>query len=291
VKFHDKSDLPTVQTFEIEMAPIKYVPHAVHFFLEQVGHGLWNGSSFHLNRHHVLQVGPSSPEHRERFREMELDRLAFPEYSPHYPHHRWTLGYAGRPGGPSWYVNKIDNRADHGPHGQEHHALSEYADPCFGKVVQGFATLERVFRDPILQPSQQQQQRATILSAEIVRWQDHWTRDDPGEWRREHGDFADSTDLLLGGDEDDGGGWFDEDDDHDPRLVSLNSRGGGTSHHSQQAGHRSAEEYYHLPALVDGIMTDDNSHPSSSHQQRPTAEQLKGYYSNQLGNQLNPHHL
>ena len=94
-------------TFEVELAPIQWMPHAVHLFLEQAFHGLWNNSLFHLNEPHVLQVGPSSREHRDAFRHHELDRLAFPEYSEEYPHHRWTLGYTGRPGGPSWYINKV----------------------------------------------------------------------------------------------------------------------------------------------------------------------------------------
>ena len=44
--------------------------------------------------------------------------LAFQEYHDDYPHHPLTLGYAGRPGGPAFYINLIDNRQNHGPASQ-----------------------------------------------------------------------------------------------------------------------------------------------------------------------------
>jgi hypothetical protein len=266
------------------MAPIKYVPHAVHFFLEQVSHGLWNGSAFHLNRHHVLQVGPSTPEHKDRFREMELDRLAFPDYSPHYPHHRWTLGYAGRPGGPSWYVNKIDNRADHGPHGQEHHALSEFADACFGRVVRGFDALERVFRDP-----SPQIHRASVVGARVVRWEDHWTRDDPAEWRREHEGFIDYL-ADAGESDDDAGGFFDEDDDHNDRHHHHHHPGsqkGGSrdgAAHPPLAGRGRAEEF-HLSVDSTGPASTSGSSPSGP-QVLATVDLLKSYYSTKQGKSI-----
>lgn len=95
------------------MAPLDYVPHAVHIFLEQVQHGLWNGCFFYLNGPHVIQAGPqlteeeleSEEEEEDRsaamrpFRAQGLDQLAFPDYSPNFPHEPWTLGFTGRPGG------------------------------------------------------------------------------------------------------------------------------------------------------------------------------------------------
>ena len=62
-----------------------------------------------------------------------MDKVAFQEYSPEYPHVQWTVGLAGRPGGPDFYISKVDNSANHGPGGQSHHDLHEEADPCFGK--------------------------------------------------------------------------------------------------------------------------------------------------------------
>ncbi len=184
-------------SFIVEMAPLDQVPHAIHLFLEQVDHGLLNGTYFYLNGPHIVQSGPqldeedtveweleetietnsvvtkdgapiteaaakslhkfsrrnmaaatddrdhaSEEENSEdrrlkAFSKVGLDRLAFPDYSPDFPHTTWTLGYTGRPGGPDWYINKVDNTKGHGPGGQFQHALEEQGDSCFGKVEPG----------------------------------------------------------------------------------------------------------------------------------------------------------
>ena len=79
--------------FVVECAPLDLMPHAVHLFLEQVMHGLWNNAWFYLNGPHVLQGGPQAEEGEDdggvasnRFKSLGLDTLAFPEYSPEYPH-------------------------------------------------------------------------------------------------------------------------------------------------------------------------------------------------------------
>lgn len=104
----------------VELASIDDVPHAVHHFLEQVQHGLWNGCFFYLNGPHVVQAGPALAEDDEAdanededtrlsakpFQELGLDTLAFPDYSDNFPHKTWTLGFTGRPGGPDVYINK-----------------------------------------------------------------------------------------------------------------------------------------------------------------------------------------
>lgn len=41
----------------------------------------------------------------------------------------------------------MDNTQAHGPGGQHQHDLEEYADSCFAKVVDGFDTLEMVYRE------------------------------------------------------------------------------------------------------------------------------------------------
>lgn len=137
----------------IELAPIDAVPHAVHLFLEQVEHGLWNQSdaSFYLHGDHVVQAGPkidrAEEEHHEEenyvrtslkmFQDVGLDTLAFPDYSEEYPHVEWTIGFAGRPGGPDFYINWDDNTELHGPGGQYQHALEEQGDSCFGRIKSG----------------------------------------------------------------------------------------------------------------------------------------------------------
>jgi len=153
---HDESE--TERQFVVEMAPLDSMPHAVHIFLEQVDHELWNNAQFYLNGPHVLQGGPSydgeeEPETEEEerslrmqpFREVGLESLVFPEYSEDFPHVKWTLGFTGRPGGPDWYINKANNTRTHGPGGQYQHDLEEFADPCFAKVVDGFDVLKEIF--------------------------------------------------------------------------------------------------------------------------------------------------
>lgn len=149
----------TDRSFVVEMAPVDEVPHAIHLFMEQVEHGLWNGCYFYLNGPHIVQVGPrlseqgvSEGNERARiapFKARGLDQLSFPDYSDNYPHVTWTVGYTGRPGGIDWYINKIDNSKLHGRGGQVQHALKEHGDPCFGKVTRGQMDATVLFRQPI----------------------------------------------------------------------------------------------------------------------------------------------
>jgi hypothetical protein len=75
--------------------------------------------------------------------------MPFQEYSPEYTHVKHTLGFSGRPSGPDFYINKIDNSIAHGPGGQEHHDLHEEADPCFAKVIAGEQILEDIYKIPV----------------------------------------------------------------------------------------------------------------------------------------------
>lgn len=87
------------------------VPYSALFFLERVllplakdGGGAFQRGTFHRNAPHVLQaslVGAGTA------------RLAFQERG--FAHDKYTLGYAGRPGGASAiYVNSADNVRNHG---------------------------------------------------------------------------------------------------------------------------------------------------------------------------------
>lgn len=51
-------------------------------------------------------------------------------------------------GGPDFYINKVDNTVAHGPGGQFHHELEEFADACFARVVDGFETLRNMMNAP-----------------------------------------------------------------------------------------------------------------------------------------------
>ena len=149
------------------MAPLEEMPHAVHLFLEQVAHKLWDNGWFYLNGPHVFQAGPQVPDDEEYetllekgvdertlalkpFKDLQLDSLAFPEYSDKFPHLPWTLGFTGRPGGPDFYINKVDNVKAHGPGGQTHHDLVEHADPCFAKIIAGMDTIALMTNSPTI---------------------------------------------------------------------------------------------------------------------------------------------
>jgi len=138
------------ETIMMELAPLRLMPHAVHLFLEQIYHGLWNGCDFVINGIHVLQAGPGDDKQLEAFQHSQLDVLSFQEYHKEFPHEKYTVGFAGRPGGPDFYINKRDNTEYHGPYGQPGYDLEEEADPCFGRIVSGFDTLARLWTLPAM---------------------------------------------------------------------------------------------------------------------------------------------
>ena len=252
-----------IATFTVQLAPLNMMPHATHLFLEQVSHGLWDKSVFSVNQPHVLQVGPKN---RQIFADYELDKLAFPEYSEHFPHKKWTLGFAGRPGGPSWYINKLDNSEDHGPYGQDHHALHEYADPCFAKVVGGFDSLQHVFDTP--EPTE-------IVSVKVIDWQDHWTEEDSESWHKAHEKWESGDDYYSGSssreasESGDGSGHGHE---HHSHLVHAD--GHQHHHHVDHHHHTNAHPHQH-------------HHENLSHDQAPAHStgshvgSLESYYAMQ----------
>ena len=69
--------------------------------------------------------------------------LAFQEYNPEFPHVQYTLGYAGRPGGPAFYISTVDNTINHGPASQ---GSKTEADGCWGKLTGGEKSLDTVKR-------------------------------------------------------------------------------------------------------------------------------------------------
>lgn len=139
--------------FTLELYPLADMPHSVHLFLEQVHHGLWDGCSFVVNAPHILQAGTfpggntvvTYAEKIAAFEEVGLDVVSYQEYNTKHPHIQWSVGFAGRPGGPDFYINKLDNTKNHGPGGQSQHRLEEEADPCFGHVLDGKDVLQRMF--------------------------------------------------------------------------------------------------------------------------------------------------
>ena len=205
VQFDPRSDAydaqhNAVEKVMIETAHIDDMPHAVQLFLEQVDHGLYDTTAFHINADHVLQAGPGAfaaaehdsndvsdeakSQHYANFvrRYPSLVHVLFQEYSPDMPHREYTLGYPGRPGGPDFYINLTpENERLHGPGGQSQHygqgdGKHSYddADPCFARIVQGKEVVDRMklsqtkpgyFRDGMIHP-------VTITSMKVVSGDD-----------------------------------------------------------------------------------------------------------------------
>ena len=81
----------------------------------------WEGGVIHRNAGHVKQFKVLG----------QKTSLAFQEYSPSFPHEKYTCGFAGRPGGPAFYINTRCNIINHGPGSQ---GSKTDADSCFGKI-------------------------------------------------------------------------------------------------------------------------------------------------------------
>ena len=203
-QFVENTDLdqwPRVRgTLRLEMAPLDLMPVAVNLFLQQIYHGLWNGCAFVVNAEHILQAGPHQPtpdgkeyslnseELLHRFTDAGLLELPYQEYRDEYPHEPYTIGYAGRPGGSNWYINKVNNTINHGPGGQQHHSLNEEADPCFAKVVGGWEVLELVQKIPIDADSRLLRPVMIVDSRVIGSSEErhHWQEQQHGEHDEQH---------------------------------------------------------------------------------------------------------
>lgn len=175
---HRPDDNPEIwtrvkETISIEMAPLKLMPIAINLFLQQVHHRLWEGCSFVINAMHILQAGPhlyrgegkftaNAYQLKGKFEKSRLDVMPYQEYAEEYPHAKYTVGFAGRPGGPDFYINKVDNSENHGPGGQTHHDLHEEADPCFGRVVAGFEVIDDINRIPV------DREKGSLLAASVT---------------------------------------------------------------------------------------------------------------------------
>jgi cyclophilin family peptidyl-prolyl cis-trans isomerase len=127
-------------SFIVELAPLDTMPHSVDTFLEMVSSGLWDGCSFVMNAVHVVKASPLPvDEHAvdklDAFEKKGLHHLAFSEFSEDYNHEPYTLGFAGGDS-PSWYINTEDNTDFH------------RGEPCFGKVVSGFDTIDKLKTRP-----------------------------------------------------------------------------------------------------------------------------------------------
>jgi cyclophilin family peptidyl-prolyl cis-trans isomerase len=139
LEFPDSPEGPN--TIVMELAPLELMPHSVFTFMEMVSADLFDGCSFILNAMHVIKAAPlpydgSSASAKVRaFTRNGLESVAYREYSPDYPHEKYTVGFAAD-GSPSFYINTQDNTDIH------------VGDPCFAKIVSGMDTVQRLEASP-----------------------------------------------------------------------------------------------------------------------------------------------
>lgn len=157
----------------IEMAPMDEMPHTIYTFLEQVSMGLYDdgGYAFHHNGNHIIMgspevnhLTPQDMDPLQRFTDSGMASVLFQEYSYEFPHTPYTIGFAGRPGGPGFYVNTQDNSNLHGPNG---YAQDGSADPCFGSVTRGQDVIDRIHT---MTGELQQDDWKQIETPVAVRW-------------------------------------------------------------------------------------------------------------------------
>lgn len=160
---------PPGNGFILRMAPANLVPHAILYFLTQVASGKWVGGGFIRNAGHVLQADPLG--NHDAMRNLTVPySVAYQDFSPMYPHREMTVGLAGRPGGPDWYISLVDNTANHGPGGQRSYDLPEEADACFGQVETGQDVVRWLHKIPAKKDSFQGLHKPVIFTtAEILR--------------------------------------------------------------------------------------------------------------------------
>lgn len=150
--------------FVIQLAMLLEMPHAVHQFLKMVELKLWDGLSMvHGTGSDVIKATPITMDssHQwagQRFVDANLTHMAFTEVSSTYPqphHHKYSVAFSGRPGGPDFYISLEDELEFH-----EH-------ESTFGQVIEGRDVLDRFFlqRD---HPEQDDGNRANLIRIQSI---------------------------------------------------------------------------------------------------------------------------
>jgi hypothetical protein len=153
--------------FVIELAMLMEMPHAVHHFMQMVELKLWDGLALvHGTESDIIMATPLTMDSShtwagQRFVDANLTHMAFTEFSNTYPpphHHKYSVGFSGRPGGPDFYISLEDDLEFH-----EH-------ESTFGMVVEGKEGLDRFFlqRDNPDTPTKNRVQMMTIHGMEVL---------------------------------------------------------------------------------------------------------------------------
>jgi cyclophilin family peptidyl-prolyl cis-trans isomerase len=140
-------------TFQVELFPLSELPHTIFTFLDMVDLRLFDGTAFVAANGSRIEGGApilteqSSVKILERYSKYGYNHrspLGFNEYSPQYPHVAFTIGFKGRhpAAGPALAINMMDNSEIRGP------GDNRRGDPCFGKIISGFDTLQRIQKAP-----------------------------------------------------------------------------------------------------------------------------------------------
>mmetsp|Transcript_18770 Transcript_18770/g.45329 ORF Transcript_18770/g.45329 Transcript_18770/m.45329 type:complete len:420 (-) Transcript_18770:85-1344(-) len=128
-------------SFVIQTADVMELPHAIDHFVRMVESKLWDGLTFvHEYDSKVVMATPMTQDAShtwagQRFTDANITHMAFTETSVSFPppHYRkFSVGFSGRPGGPSFYINMDEEVVS----SHEHESM-------FGIVMEG--------RDVVLQ--------------------------------------------------------------------------------------------------------------------------------------------
>jgi len=136
----------------LKMAPLDIMSHTIQIFMNLIEEKMYVGGTFLLARDHILVAGPFDafdPENNQRLEEKMVEEGYFPDgtllfhqYTPEYPHTRYTVGFSST-GGPLFYINIKDNVEAHGPNEGD-----VEGDPVFAAVVEGFDVIQKILALP-----------------------------------------------------------------------------------------------------------------------------------------------
>lgn len=210
--------------FVVEVADFESNPLSSFLFLQQVDHGLWDDTSFHVNAPHMLLAQPASAHvanattkaPTSRLPEMQalgLSRLPIMEYNDEWGRHdKYTLGLgsATATAGSFFFLNKMDNSKTHD------------GQACFAQVVEGTEVVDAIFALSNYDANFRLRRPVEIVSVKIV-------------------DYSNDQDVEEGPDHDG--------DSHHHRSGDHDHRGRHGDHVVHRRGSRRdhAEDAHHQP--------------------------------------------